>query len=250
MLSVLYAPMKKVLEKVRFVKNRVLGLSTKLKIISVAGVLVVAVGSAVGVAALTGGDDSSEPVTTGAASTAKQNQQRSDSSAVKSSDSVVKDDEATKADEQDSETKEKQAEQSQQTATSQTNNTATTQTTNPPKQAGSIPKPKDQPPAPKADYNLNDGWYFAANYAGGTINTCWPTIPETEEEDNQCMGAHKDFDTIGIAKSASAAEQSAMSKMNQQAEAAHVILRKGAMQPGTKLTESLCSQYGLSCGTW
>ena len=64
------------------------------------------------------------------------------------------------------------------------------------------------------------------------------------------MGAHKDFDTIGIAKSASAAEQSAMSKMNQQAEAAHVILRKGAMQPGTKLTESLCSQYGLSCGTW
>ena len=34
-------------------------------------------------------------------------------------------------------------------------------------------------------------------------------------------------------------------------EAAHVILRMGAMPvPGTKLTESLCSQYGLSCGTW
>src|SRR5690606_21797243 len=131
-------------------------------------------------------------------------------------------------------------EQSQHATASQTNTaTTTTQNTNSPKPADNTPKPKDQPPAPKADYNLNDGWYFAAISGGGTVNTCWHTVPQTEEEDNESMGAHKNFNAIGVAKSASAAEQSASSKMNQQAEAAHVIMRMGAMNvSGTKLTGS------------
>lgn len=229
-----------------FAKNWILGLSTKLKIITAASVLLVAIGGTVAVVALTGDSDT----TTDTTSTTKQGQQQADPSMVKSGDTVNKDNDTNAADEQDSEAKEEQTKQSQQTTTNQTN-TTTAQSVNPPKQTGATPKPKDQPSVPKADYNLNDGWYFAAISGGGTVNTCWPTAPQTEEEDNECMGAHKNFNAIGVAKSASAAEQSASSKMNQQAEAAHVIMRMGAMNVlGTKLTGSLCSQYGLSCSTW
>ena len=116
------------------------------------------------------------------------------------------------------------------------------------------PANPSQPTTPQADYNLNDNWYFATVGVAGIVNSCWPTVLTIENEAacSDLTSPYYDFlfTGIGIAKTIEAAQTQAADLANQKAQAQHVDPRRGGGDPAILLTETLCTQNGLSCARW
>lgn len=129
--------------------------------------------------------------------------------------------------------------------------TTSTQTFNAAKPASNGTTPKQTTPsAPKADYNLNEGWLIAVTGGTGTINTCWPA-EFTIENEAECSGPDREFVGVGLGKTEDAAYINSDNRIQQSAAAAKAVLRKGGpLLEATPLSESLCAQYGLSCGRY
>jgi hypothetical protein len=110
--------------------------------------------------------------------------------------------------------------------------------------------PKTKPQPVRADYNMNDNLYFATSSVQGLINTCWP-VAFTAENETACSGGTSDWIIgIGVAKDGAAAQTLADNQATQKAAAQHVDPRRGAGSIPVILTQTICTQYGLSCGRW
>jgi hypothetical protein len=223
-------------KKLKSAKNYLLGLSTKAKILVAASTLLVITSTSLAVA-ISSNSDTSNSSNTVEISGNNNNNKQSTATSTKSGNDTA-DNKRNTTDQQ-----------SQPHNTKQTTTTSTQNNRLSGRSSSGTSKTSNQPVAPKPDYNLNDGWYFAIVFGAGPLNKCFPE-PFTEANEAQCMGGEVEFTEIGIAKTEQTASNKADGKLAQKAAAARVELRRGAGVDAGLLTEAACSQYGLSCGRW
>lgn len=220
-------------KKLKTAKSHFLGLSTKVKILVVACTLFFIIGISTAVAISSHNDKPKPPRTTEAS---ESNEQGTASSTEPEDDTG--DNQQDDADQQ-----------SGLNTTQHANSTSTKNTGFSGRSSSDASKPGNQSVASKPSYNLNDKWYFAAVFGAGPFNKCYPES-FTEENEARCMGGEIGFTEVGVAKTEQAASDLADNKLAQKAANAHVELRRGAGVETGPLTETACSNYGLSCGRW